>query len=40
MKSFDLIHRYDEEHGIRDAFKIELEKVSIEVEISSNGQQN
>jgi len=25
--------RYDEEHGIRDAFKIELEKVSIEIEI-------
>ena len=39
MKSFDLIHRYDEEHGIRDAFKIELEKVSIEIEISSNGLQ-
>ena len=40
MKSIDLVHRYDEEHGIRDAFKIELEKVSIEIKISSNGLQN
>ena len=40
LKSIGLIHRYDEEHGIRDAFKIELEKVSIEIEISRNGLQN